>query len=102
MANNFSGSPVYVDTAMTAGAGLGKSLQVFKVIWNNPTAAAQTFQITDTNTGKMLLEGYASSANQSQVFDFIFPFQFPSGLEGQNDWKVSTLGGGNLLIYFLE
>lgn len=102
MANKLQGNPLNIDTAMTSGAALGKYLKVTKVIWNNPSAAADTFVIEDTNTGATLLQGYAEAAHQTQVFDFYHPISFPAGFHGMNDWKASTLGSGNLLIYFLE
>lgn len=92
MANDLSARPLKVDTAMGAGAALGRPVRVTKVYWFNPTTAAHTFLIIEPTSGKTLLEGRAEAANQSQVFDFDKP-------QVWRDFRVSTLQSGVLYLY---
>lgn len=95
MANDLAVRPLRVDTTMTGGAGLLRPIHVIKVYWFNPTTLADTFSIVDPVSSKVLLQGRAEVANQSQVFDF------PEGTTWK-DFKVIFAGGatpGTLYIY---
>lgn len=96
MANNFSYNPIVVDTTFSSGPGTGGTILVYKVYWYNPTAAADTFTITDASTGATLLTGYAQTANQSQMFEFgMVRLAIPLGGSG---WSV-TISSGTLYLY---
>lgn len=96
MANDLNARPIKVDTAMVSASGIGRTLKVHKIYWFNPSTIAHTVQITEAVSGKVLWEGRAEAANQSQVFDF---GENPLILPGRTDWKVSTLQSGTLYIY---
>ncbi|MGH9404412.1 MAG: hypothetical protein ACRD3D_01090 [Terriglobia bacterium] len=102
MANNLvSGSPLYVDTSIAGGAGLPVQTDALKVLWYNPTAAGATFSVTRKSDGKVLLQGYATAANQSQFFDLNADqrglLNLPPASSG--DWNV-TISSGALLMYY--
>lgn len=92
MANDTGARPIKIDTAMGSGAALGRPIQVVKVYWFNPTTLNHTFSIVDPTSSKVLLEGRAEVANQSQVFELPQPMKW-------RDFKVSTLQSGILYIY---
>lgn len=92
MANDLANRPLKIDTTMGAGAGLLRLITVIKVYWFNPTAVADAFLIVDPVSSKVLLQGRAEAAAQSQVFDF------PEGITWK-DFKVTITAGGILFIY---
>lgn len=116
MSNSYNQQPIVITTVMGAG---WKSLQtlnstnqpvtaqnvgvtipsqfginVYKVIWDNPTTAGHTFTIVDPQNSNVLLAGTAGVANQDVEYDF------ESAPANWRDFKVTTISSGTLYIFY--
>lgn len=101
MPNYYNQDPVSLDTAMTGGykaavastQGSFIPLRVSKIVWHNPAAAGNTFQIADPTSGTVLFEAIAAVAGQDVVLDF------NANPKVVRDFQLTQISSGTLLIY---
>lgn len=97
MFNNFSNSPMILDSVMPStyrNSSPVNNLSVYplRIYWFNPATIGDTFQFQAPD-GSDLFDGRCEAAGQSQYFD-VAP-----GTEWK-DWKLATLASGKLYLYF--
>lgn len=102
MANATSGNPIKLDTAVANWAALGLPgqgcIRCYKVIWEQPTSAGDTFTISEAD-GTVLLTGKAEAASGAVGNTQSFTFTKPLLLSYQRGWYLSQISSGALYIY---
>jgi hypothetical protein len=96
-----SGNPLIMDsTTANWAANLlpgNQALAVFKIIWQGPGTAADTFTIVDLD-GQVLIPGEASTYTIGSSVSM--DFQKPVLLSKQNGWHLSQISSGKIYIYY--
>lgn len=102
MANNVSGSPLLLDTAVANFAALVAlgidaklPLYVSKIVWKKPTAAGDTFSLVNA-AGQTILTDAAGAAGVSQNYDFA---KRPLLLSPAMGWYLSQISSGTLELF---
>jgi hypothetical protein len=81
------------NTVGAGGLGAFSYLLIEKVIWETPANIGDTVQITDPDTGNVLLPMTCEAANISQVFDWT------AKPKRWRDFIVGQISSGTLYVY---
>lgn len=102
MANQTSGNPLILDTAVASWAALGlpgqQCLKCWKIIWLSPTNIGDTFSLKEAD-GTTIFTGTAEAASGSVGNSQMWTFTKPLNLSFQRGWFLSQITSGTLRLY---